>query len=76
LDRNRHNKPVHVYEIYKIFVLCDLVDGYFEENIETEESGFFCLDNLPPLSTDRVTEKQIKMCFDAQADENFAAIFD
>lgn len=34
------------------------VDGYFEKNIETEESGFFSLDSLPPLSVDRVTEHQ------------------
>lgn len=76
LDRNRHNKPVHIYEIYKIFVLCDLVDGHFQKNIETEESGFFSIDNLPSLSTDRITEEQVKMCFDAKSDDNFTAIFD
>jgi ADP-ribose pyrophosphatase len=76
LDRNRHNKPAFIYEIYKIFVLCDLVDGHFEKNIETEESGYFSLDSLPPLSVGRVTEEQIKMCFDAQLNENFTPIFD
>lgn len=76
LDRNRYNEPINAYGIYKIFVLCEFVDGIFEKNIETEESGFFSLDKLPPLSIDRITEKQIKMCFDAQSNDNFAPIFD
>jgi ADP-ribose pyrophosphatase YjhB (NUDIX family) len=76
LDRNKHNSPVSVYGIYKIFVLCELIDGAFEENIETEASGFFSLSNLPPLSIDRITEKQIEMCLQAQLEDNFQPIFD
>lgn len=41
MDRNKHNKPVSAYGIYKVFVHCELIDGEFQENIETEESGFF-----------------------------------
>lgn len=76
LDRNRHNKPVLPYEIYKIFVLCELIDGTFEENIETEDSGFFALRALPPLSLGRTTEKQIEMCFEAKSKEDFIPVFD
>ena len=36
-DRNKHNKPIYAYGVYKIFVLCDVVGGKFEENIETTE---------------------------------------
>jgi ADP-ribose pyrophosphatase YjhB (NUDIX family) len=76
LDRSRHNEPVSAYGIYKIFVLCDLIDGMFEKNIETEESGFFSLADLPPLSVGRNTKKQIEMCFKAESGNNFLAIFD
>lgn len=41
LYRNKHNEPATAYGIYKIFVLCRLIDGVFEKNIETEDSGFF-----------------------------------
>ena len=40
LDRKKHHRPLSPYGIYKIFVLCDLVDGTFKKNIETTESGF------------------------------------
>lgn len=76
LDRNKHNKPVSIQSIYKIFVLCDFVDGDFEENTETEASQFFELDKLPSLSEARNTKEQINMCFDAYHKEDFEAIFD
>ncbi|MCC5464486.1 NUDIX domain-containing protein [Pelosinus baikalensis] len=31
LDKNKHNEPVSAYGIYKIFVLCELIDGIFEK---------------------------------------------
>ncbi|MDF2880706.1 MAG: hypothetical protein K0R54_1263 [Clostridiaceae bacterium] len=76
LDRNKNNKPISVYGIYKIFVLCELIDGDFQENIETDESGFFAMENLPPLSLGRNNKKQIAMCFKAYTEESFTPIFD
>lgn len=76
LDRNKHNEPVTPYGIYKIFVLCELIDGEFEKNIETEESDFFLLTDLPPLSLERITKKQIEMCFEAKNNDNFFVVFD
>ncbi|EIW18586.1 MULTISPECIES: NUDIX hydrolase N-terminal domain-containing protein [Pelosinus] len=76
LDRNKHNEPVSAYGIYKIFVLCELIDGAFEKNIETEESGFFSLADLPPLSVERNTKKQIEMCFNSKSNDKFFTIFD
>jgi len=76
LDRNKNNVPVFAYGIYKIFVLCELIDGDFEENIETEESGFFSLADLPPLSLERNSKKQIEMCFESKSQDNFSTIFD
>lgn len=64
-DRNRRNSPPSAYGICKVFVLCDLVGGSFQPNLETVDSGYFSLDELPPLSTEKVTREQIEMCFDA-----------
>lgn len=76
LDRNKHNKPISIQSIYKIFILCDFIGGEFEKNTETEESRFFKLDELPSLSTARNTLEQIKMCFEACNKEVFETIFD
>ena len=61
---------------YKIFLLCDLIDGSFKENIETEESKFFDIYNLPDLSLNRNNKKQIQMCFKAFNGNSFDTIFD
>lgn len=76
LDRNKHNTPIYPYGIIKVLVLCEYKSGEFIKNIETSESRYFKIDELPPLSLDRVTYNQIKMCFDAKNDPNFKPIFD
>ena len=75
-DRNKNNKPISPYSIYKIFVLCKLIEGEFKENIETEESGYFKLEELPKLSEGRNNKEQIELCFKAKNNSNQEAYFD
>lgn len=76
-DRNKHNKPVYAYGVCKVFVLCDVIGGKFEENIETTEIKYFSLDELPDhLAEEKVNKEQIKMCFEAYNDENWQTQFD
>ena len=75
-DRNRRNTSLCPYGICKVFVLCSVLGGSFQPNLETVSSGYFPLDGLPQLDTRKTTEEQIRMCFDAYHAEHWAAIFD
>lgn len=75
-DWRRHNVGSCPYGVIKVFVLCEDRGGQFANNIETSERGFFALDELPPLSLERNTPSQIRMCFEAQADPRWQAQFD
>lgn len=75
-DREKHNLPIYAYKVCKIFVLCTVIGGNFEANIETTESKYFGIDELPVLATEKNNEEQIKMCFDAYYAENWKTIFD
>lgn len=75
-DRNRHNTPQYAYGICKVFVLCKLLGGEFMPNSETTASGFFPMDELPPLSEAKNTASQIRLCFEAARDENWHIPFD
>jgi len=75
-DRRFHNTDHCPYGIYKMFVHCELIDGSFVPNIETEDSGYFSLDQLPPLSTNRNTFEQIAMCMNAVANKDLVTQFD
>lgn len=75
-DMRLHNLRVVPYGVCKVFFLCGMVEGEFAENIETVDSGWFSLDELPELAEDRNTKAQIEMCFDAYADKNWKTVFD
>ena len=75
-DREKHNQPPYAYKVCKVFILCRSVGGSFQENIETTESRYFGLDELPPLAAEKNTENQIRMCFDACQAEHWTTLFD
>jgi len=64
-DGVRHNghSPSR-WHIYKLFFLCERVDPHAEPEAgldgETTDVGFFSVDALPPLSTPRTTEAQLR----------------
>lgn len=61
-DRNKHNKPIYAYGVCKVFVLCELLGGKFEENIETTEIKYFSLDEIPSnLAEEKTNKEQIEM---------------
>ena len=75
-DRAKHNLPLYAYGICKIFVQCTVVGGQFEENLETTGSCYFSLEDLPELSTEKNTEAQIRMCFEAYHAKTWTTLFD
>lgn len=75
-DRNRHNFPLFAYGICKIFFLCKKIGGSFVENLETTDSRYFGIDELPDLCVDKTTEEQIRMCFAANESENWKTLFE
>ena len=75
-DRKKHNQEIYAYNICKVFVLCDLLGGEFQENSETVASGYFSMDVLPPLAENKTTAQQIQMCFDAYHAEHWDTVFD
>lgn len=75
-DRNLHNTPLYAYGVIKAFVLCEIVSGEFATNLETSESKYFGLNELPSLAQEKNNVQQIKMCFDAYSSKNWITIFD
>ncbi len=75
-DRNKHNLPVYAYGVCKIFVLCSLIGGHFESNIETTGFDYFSIDDLPPLAEEKNNAEQVKMCFEAYENDNRQVQFD
>lgn len=75
-DREKHNLPVYAYKVCKIFLLCSVLGGCFEKNIETTESRYFGVDELPALAEEKNNEEQIRMCFEAYHAKHWITLFD
>ena len=75
-DREKHNLPVYAYKVCKIFVLCSVLGGAFQENTETTESRYFGLEELPLLAEEKNNEEQVRMCFEAYHAENWKTQID
>jgi len=75
-DRSRHPHGPYLYHIYKLFFLCELEGGEAQASIETSEVGFFAEDDLPSLSTPRVTEGQILRMFEHHRHPEWSTDFD
>ena len=76
-DRAKHNLPLYAYGVCKIFMLCTIVGGNFEPNIETVGFDYFSEDNLPNLANEKNNIEQIKMCFEAyRGQDTWETMFD
>lgn len=76
-DRNKHNKPIYAYGVCKVFILCDIIGGEFIDNIETTETKYFSIEDLPTnLAEEKTNREQIEMCFKAYNDKNWQTQFD
>jgi ADP-ribose pyrophosphatase YjhB (NUDIX family) len=81
-DRSLHGHGPHPYHIYKLFFECELVaddgggPGAGPSYQETDGVDFFPPDDLPPLSTGRVTAAQIRRFAERQGHPEWPADFD
>ncbi len=75
-DRRKHPHPPQFHHQYKVFFLCELTGGGPEISIETDAVDFFAQDALPPLSIQRVTERQIQLMFRHNREPTLPTDFD
>ncbi|MGA2973781.1 MAG: NUDIX hydrolase N-terminal domain-containing protein [Spirochaetia bacterium] len=77
LDRTTQNHPPSPYSTYKIFVEASLLAmEEFTSNMETSERAFFAPSKLPELSVERITAREMEVCFAAHQAERFECAFD
>lgn len=75
-DRNKHGHSPYIFHVYKLFFQCDLLGGEGTTSIETGGTGFFGLDEIPPLSIARTTEEEIHRFFEHQNHPDWPTDFD
>lgn len=75
-DRAKHNRPLYIYGVVKIFYLCKATGGEFVPNIETIGREYFAENELPELAEEKCNAEQIKLCFEARRADFWETQFD
>ncbi len=76
LDKKCHPHPPTPFYTYKIFIRCEPAGGSLMAGMETSEVKYFGLDELPELSTERITASQIQLLFEYLYDPGKPVAFD
>lgn len=75
-DMNKHPHPPHLFHIYKLLFLCELLGGSPADSLETEGASFFKEDEIPELSLSRVLPSQIRRLFEHHRHPEWPTDFD
>jgi ADP-ribose pyrophosphatase YjhB (NUDIX family) len=76
LDYWKQGHPAFPWHTYEAFYHCQVEGEPVEATLETDGVGFFPIHALPPLSTDRVTEQQLRLFYERIQRGETAALFD
>jgi ADP-ribose pyrophosphatase YjhB (NUDIX family) len=60
-DKRMHPHPPQPFYVYKMVFYCKVVAGDLARGFDVLDVQFFKLDELPPLSEDRILETQIRL---------------
>ncbi len=75
-DRSRHGHPPHPFTIYKLFFLCELLEGEPMDSHETSDATFFAEHAIPELSVSRTTPEEIVRVFEHHRHLDWPTDFD
>ncbi|RIJ47707.1 NUDIX domain-containing protein [Maribellus luteus] len=76
IDYNKHQERPFPFDVYQLFMECEIIGGQPQSGIETSDVGFFDITDLPELSERRVTRQQILKMHELYQNKHLAPIFD
>lgn len=62
-DKRSHPHPPEPFYIYKLMYHCRIVGGTLNPGFDIKDAAWFAMDNLPPLSEDRILKSQLTHLF-------------
>ncbi|WOC40129.1 NUDIX hydrolase [Polaribacter sp. HL-MS24] len=76
IDYNKYQEKPFPFDVYQLFMECEIIGGEAQTGIETSDVGFFDISDLPELSERRVTKEQIMKMYELYKDKELKPIFD
>lgn len=76
IDYNKHQDRPFPFDIYVLYMQCEIISGEAMAGLETSEVGFFSINELPELSIRRVTRGQLVQMYQMAVSEHIQPVFD
>jgi ADP-ribose pyrophosphatase YjhB (NUDIX family) len=76
IDYNKYQERPFPFDIYQLFMECEIIGGEAKAGLETSDVGFFDINDLPELSVRRVTKEQLIKMFELYMNKQLEPIFD
>lgn len=73
---NQGHTPPYMFNIYKLFFLCEIIGGQAKVSNETSDVRFFGMDQIPPLSKGRTLERQLHRFYEQYKTGDLTVDFD
>ncbi len=75
-DKRKHDYRPVLPHTYTCLFLCEIVSGELKTSYETKAVDFFSEEEIPPLSSNRISKKHITLCFSERDKLDKASLFD
>ncbi|HKF17102.1 MAG TPA: NUDIX hydrolase N-terminal domain-containing protein [Candidatus Dormibacteraeota bacterium] len=75
-DKSRHEHPASLLRVYKVIFECNAKDGHVQGVGGEPRAAYFPIEELPQLSVDRITHRQLKRLHELHLDPTTPADFD
>lgn len=75
-DKKCHPHPPQAYYVYKFVILCPYISGNLQSAHDILDAQYFDINNLPPLSENRILKSQIELVFQKVLSSDLETYFD
>lgn len=75
-DKKMHAHPPQPFYVYKMVFYCELLSNSIQKGFDVLDVQYFEIDQLPPLSEDRILKSQIELVYQKLMSSNFETFVD
>jgi ADP-ribose pyrophosphatase YjhB (NUDIX family) len=75
-DKRFHPHPPEPFYVYKMVFFCKPVSTGISPGFDVKDAAFFDLENLPPLSENRILKSQVELAYRKAVSGDFQTYFD
>lgn len=75
-DKNKHDHPPEPHYVFKMVFYCKALSTTLQKGFDVLDIGYFDINNLPELSTNRILQTQLELVYNKVMQGNFEPYID